>query len=646
MTLRHFILTLALVSASVLPTQAQNKPDTVPPGVRGDGIADDTVAIQAALNTAAVKGGEVYLPSGQYLIKSSLTIPTGVVLRGSWEEPHHGAYKNGSTLLITGGRNREDGPAAIELQQSSALKGFTMLWPEQRWDAIVPYPWAIHGVNMHNTVENVTFVNAYQGIKIGQPFSELHLIRNVFGCVLRRGIFIDTTSDIGRIENVHFNPHYWQRSGHPSIAEGSNGDRTGATARYMEQNLEAFIFGRTDWEYVTNTFVYAAKIGYRFIGTPAGACNGQLLGIGADDCQTCVQLDTIQDIGLQITNGEFTSFAGDPNTAIRTSPGAAGAAQFVNCNFWMNRGHVAWLQGNTAVTLSDCHIVNVPPSGAILAERGKLIVRGCNFSEAGPAILLRPAVTAAIIVGNLQAHGLRVANEIGERAQIGLNETPFVLPTAQAQHYKLQIGKEGDEDYIAEGWYGRESSPDGPGGSKTARWTSGDAKLKLPVIPGQAYTLRMALLVNEHDLTNALSIVGGPSRLLDKPGLQEVELRIPATATIGKQTIEVNLAGKTWSPHRVSPTDGDTRELGVRVFNVEMVAANALNGAATLNSLPYTKGIKKAQKRKRGSEGRPPNLIVNSRLSCHFHTRYGLSNLSHWHARCYHSQQHGIRRNR
>ena len=43
---------------------------------------------------------------------------------------------------------------------------------------------------------------------------------------------------------------------------------------YLWQNLEAFVFGRTDWEYVTNTFVYPVKIGYRFIKTAAGMCNG------------------------------------------------------------------------------------------------------------------------------------------------------------------------------------------------------------------------------------------------------------------------------------------------------------------------------------------------------------------------------------
>ena len=49
-------------------------------------------------------------------------------------------------------------------------------------------------------------------------------------------------------------------------------------------NGEAFVFGRTDWQYVFNTFCYGYRVGYRFIETKEGMCNGNFLGIGADDC--------------------------------------------------------------------------------------------------------------------------------------------------------------------------------------------------------------------------------------------------------------------------------------------------------------------------------------------------------------------------
>lgn len=46
-------------------------------GAAGNGIADDTVAIQAAINFVQTAGGSVYFPSGTYKITSSLVIGNG-----------------------------------------------------------------------------------------------------------------------------------------------------------------------------------------------------------------------------------------------------------------------------------------------------------------------------------------------------------------------------------------------------------------------------------------------------------------------------------------------------------------------------------------------------------------------------------------
>lgn len=390
----------------------------------GDGVADATGPIQQLLDAAGKTGSEVHLPPGQYFLNGNIKIPKGVTLRGSWDEPHHGSVWNlGTTLLITSGKGQETGPAAIDMAANAGLSGLTLLWPEQTTaGGITPYPWAIHGSGTHDSVENVTLVNAYQGISMGGPGSDgsLHLIRNVYGCVLRRGIMVDTTTDIGRIENVHFNPHYWGGSHHPSW--GADRDSHKVIHDYISQNLEAFIFGRSDWEYVVDTFVWGGRSGYLFIKTAAGACNGQFLGIGADYCQACVRIDEVQPIGIQVTNGEFTAFAGEPNSAIVTSPGANGAAQFVNCNFWGVRGHVALMQGTTEVTISDCHICDKFKESAVLAESGKLILRGCSFDQPCLAVVLKPEVKAAIIAENLQPGGLQIDNGIGTRAVIGLNE--------------------------------------------------------------------------------------------------------------------------------------------------------------------------------------------------------------------------------
>ncbi|MBO0841373.1 MAG: hypothetical protein J2O49_11200, partial [Sciscionella sp.] len=51
-------------------------------GARGDGNADDTMAIQKALDVASANGGTVYLPAGRYRIRRALITRNNTVLRG------------------------------------------------------------------------------------------------------------------------------------------------------------------------------------------------------------------------------------------------------------------------------------------------------------------------------------------------------------------------------------------------------------------------------------------------------------------------------------------------------------------------------------------------------------------------------------
>ncbi len=576
MNTNKLILVLLPLVFATMPLQSSAYAAQQPPSIAADGTTDDTASLQAALDQAGVKGGEVVLGPGQYLVKGSLSIPTGVTLRGSWDAPHHGAWDKGTTLLLTGGRGQEDGTATITLQPSSTLHGVTMVWPDEKADNIVPYPWAIHGVGMHNTVEDVTFVNAYQGIKIGQPSSELHLIRNVFGCALRRGIFIDSTTDVGRIENVHFNTHYWVRSRYPSIQLSDDGATGDAVTKYTEKNLEAFIFGRADWEYVSNTFVWGAHIGYRFIQTPDGACNGQFMGIGADACNVGLLVDHIQSIGIQVTNAEFTAFTGAPNAGVVISPGASGAAQFVNCNFWTTPGGAAQVHGDAQVTFSACHFAEGATPGVIIADKGHLIVNACSFGATGKAVVLKPGVRSAIITSNSQSGGLVIDNQIGAAAQIGFNEMAYVFPPSITGHYQVKIGTAGDEEFLGDGWYGSEGADDDLSSLKakfsTARWTNGDAKLRLPVKPGAAYTLTLWALTRDKTPAETVS-VSGASVPIAVGQTQRLLLNIPASATKGRNTIEVTLSGHPWSPSKLFAGSSDARLLGVRVFAIEMKAA-------------------------------------------------------------------------
>lgn len=410
------LLLPVMAGAKEKPMQTEGVFSVKAYGAKADGIADDTAAIQAALDAAGKTGGRVDLPPAKYLVKGSLKVPPGVHVFGSASAPQYSEPLIGSVILATGGRDNENAPALFEMGSSCSVSGAIIYYPEQKVTDIRPYSWTFHLQGNDNTVENVTLVNSYNGIKVGPEGNVRHRIRSVYGCTLRRGIFVDSCTDIGRIENVQLHGHWWWAAN-----VGGNSD---IVNKYMIDNCEAFIFGRTDWEYVTNTFVFPVKIGYHFIGTPSGACNGQFTGIGADYAQRCVVVDAIQPMGLLITNGQFVAFAGDNPIEVEISPSCNGQVRLVNCAFWGPAAQSVVSHSQSFLSLSDCYFTSGHSSQKPLveADSGKLQVRGCTFDDKKPSIALRKGLKHAIVTENNGSHGVKIENEIGDSAIIANNE--------------------------------------------------------------------------------------------------------------------------------------------------------------------------------------------------------------------------------
>jgi pectate lyase-like protein len=70
-------------------------------GAKGDGIADDTLAIQAAINACSAAGGGItYLPFGTYFITSALSLPATCWLCGQGQRGANRVVGNGTNILV------------------------------------------------------------------------------------------------------------------------------------------------------------------------------------------------------------------------------------------------------------------------------------------------------------------------------------------------------------------------------------------------------------------------------------------------------------------------------------------------------------------------------------------------------------------
>jgi len=345
-----------------------------------------------------------------------LTVPPGVTLCGASGGVPHSEHPIGTVLLAFGGRGEPDGEPLITLKPNGVVRNLVIHYPEQTLPEVAPYPWSIRADGELCQILDVTLTNPYQAIDLGSKWNELHLVRNVFGCPLKIGVYIDQCTDIGRIENVHFNPNFWTRM---ALKPGFPG---GDIQGYLEKNLVGFKIGKTDWEFISNSFVILPKIGFHFDDFGHGPGNAVITQSGSDICPVAVRVDRSQPhAGVQFANAQFMG-------TFEVGPQNQGPIKLANCGFWgtpATREHIRHL-GPSTLVLTACHFISWDQAGkgdpCIRASGGRLVVNGCEFMDEGKrAIILEKGLKAAAIFGCAFRGPQAIADQSGADVQIGLN---------------------------------------------------------------------------------------------------------------------------------------------------------------------------------------------------------------------------------
>lgn len=408
-------------------------------GAAGDGSTDNTKAFQAALNEAGKIGTVVHVPAGNYRFDGTLTIPTSVTLKGVFEGPHWPDNKRGTVLLIYAGRDNVDSDPFITLNLNSTVKGLTLYYPEQRLSDVRPYPWTIQQKGGRANMIDLLIANTYMGIDCGTFTGTGHHLRNIDMCALKKGVYIDRCFDIGRVENVHIHPASWILS---------EGETSSDLHEYMLENLEGFIVGRTDWEYMVNCFVILSKYGFHFIETPLrpgekrGIVDGGNMLItqsGSDLGTHAVFVDKVQyHAGIAFENCQF--FPG-----FLINEGNKGPIKITNCGFFgvPTEENTILNKGTGALFITSCHFSSFDDPRfrpdvrfnekwpLIKMLNGALHMTACRFQDKdhfratgrdyNPEyhIHLGENVTSAVIMGNsVQGGDLRIDNKSKGNVQI------------------------------------------------------------------------------------------------------------------------------------------------------------------------------------------------------------------------------------
>jgi hypothetical protein len=334
-----------------------------------DGLVDCTAALQALLDGAATRGGQVDIGDARLLISSNLAVPAGVTLCGHWRTPGDltkdaGTYGGtaptfgtmGSCLILGAG-------VSITLGAGGALAGLLVM------RSGVNHPVVGDGT-YSGTAVTVDGDDCYIGycmflghtLAINSDLSGRHKFEWIFGDC-SGGIKIASSFDVSRITNCHFWP--WLSTGNDGVAvPDANHYRSGV----------GFDIHGLDIGIVSDCFAFGYYRGFRVISVGAATFT---------NCATDGALLFAGSIGFDIGDGSL----GDTGTRF------IGCVVFSAVNgFWIN------LPTNDYVSLTNCQCSAVSGTGIYVAS-GDVGIHGGFLAATTANVYVANALSKVSIVG-------------------------------------------------------------------------------------------------------------------------------------------------------------------------------------------------------------------------------------------------------
>ena len=363
---------------------------------------DASPALQAVIDELAkAGGGTIFIPAVHVRIESPIILKEGVVLRGDFMPQSDKGL--GTVFDIVCGKNEPDGKPAFGVERGTGLREIAFWYPEQNASAPVPYPWTVYATakNCGNnfTLLNCVFLNPWKAIHIGPEWNELHTIRNTQIFPFEAGIFMDYTTDIGRLDGVWILSPKYAPNLYPNIPNLAKPKLDGINSVGLD-------IGRSDWEYIRNINVVGMKIGVRFRKGQKGETNAVMAFSSMANCEIGLELNELDGIGLSLYNCSFIT----NKEAVQTTTLFETVAQFNRCKFVSeNNTTTIHANGSGILTFDACDFAG--PKG-VVAEAGRLQFVNCDILSDQPfTVQLGEKVRMAQLLGGSFAQKAEVENK-------------------------------------------------------------------------------------------------------------------------------------------------------------------------------------------------------------------------------------------
>ena len=292
----------------IKPTYAKKYDVVADIVLKSDG-SDMTSKIQNALNECSnTGGGTVYLEKGVYNVSRPITVNSMCTLMGDYQDPdsYQGELDYGTKIVVDVNTFKPDKDdlertGLFILKASSGVDGLTIYYKNQDLNNPKPQPWSIHYTEyMLFNVKNVTLINSYLGIgrSTSMGAHEMLMIENVKGTILKKGVVIHNSADVGTITGLYFSPKYWAKANLKAFNDSNGKKYTEASISSKVKSLGGFGLEITDAEQSEYANISLAGFKYGIYIPNADVIRSRLFGSGTvynlniSDCEVGIKVES------------------------------------------------------------------------------------------------------------------------------------------------------------------------------------------------------------------------------------------------------------------------------------------------------------------------------------------------------------------
>jgi hypothetical protein len=376
---------------------------------KNDGSADNTAALQAALDQAGSDGGGiVFLPPGKYKVLGHLKVPTGVELKGAVDNSTVPTGV-GSIIEVFADKGKPSESPFLKLSAGSGLRGITFDYPEQAADLLpnpAAYPYMIQVTGSDVYIANVGMRAAYNGIDMFTYRTDQHDLDFVTGHAFHNGIKVGGGSTGGIISNLHFNPIVYANGSESKFGGWPNSPKKDnkPVYDYGYNNLDFLVLGDVRNEILYNDFHYGSARGVVFERENGTGPSGISLGLGVDGAKQSMDIEAAGAGGFDFINSQIVSIGGGPDTRyIKTGPNFQEEVSFYSSDYWGGPAYGVDLQ-NGKINFRLAHFRNPGLEGFAVLDKGSLSLESSSLgktkallnSGAEPRLSVRSSIADAL----------------------------------------------------------------------------------------------------------------------------------------------------------------------------------------------------------------------------------------------------------